>query len=81
MWRLEESTTVHDADEVVSNGKMSVIGVTSPAPLCPLVPGRGRPRGAAAPCRSGYAPGQGPGVGATAFSSVSSLKTLKPRRR
>lgn len=43
------------------------------------------PRRHADPCgvtRPGsYAPGQGPGVGVDRFSSVSVLKTLKPRRR
>lgn len=44
--------------------------VTGPAPASPR-PG----------CRTGYAPGQGPGVRVAAFSSVSVLNTLKPRRR
>lgn len=40
---------------------------------------RGRGTGPAGGGR-GYAPGQGPGVGVSCFSSVSVLKTLNPRR-
>lgn len=32
MWRLEESTTVHNPDELVSHRKIPVTGVTSEAP-------------------------------------------------
>ncbi len=32
MWRLEESTTVHNPDELVSHREIPVTGVTSEAP-------------------------------------------------